>query len=100
MHDELRDKKLRIFRLSRNAEDWDVYRQLRNSIKTSLRAAESNFVRNQIEEYKGNSRSMWKVIRGCLPSKDSEKPVYQKDHKKLANEFNSLSSGDKFDIFH
>ncbi|CAB4039113.1 Hypothetical predicted protein [Paramuricea clavata] len=85
---ELRDKKLRIFRLSRNAEDWVVYRQLRNSIKTSLRAAESNFVRNQIEEYKGNSRSMWKVIRGCLPSKDSEKPVYQKDHKKLANEFN------------
>ena len=86
---KLRDKKLRMFRLSRNAEDWDVYRQLRNSIKTSLRAAESNFVRNQIEEYKGNnSRSMWKVIRGCLPSKDSEKPVYQKDHKKLANEFN------------
>ncbi|CAB3996972.1 Hypothetical predicted protein [Paramuricea clavata] len=85
---KLRDKKLRIFRLSRNAEDWDVYRQLRNSIKTSLRAAESNFVWNQIEEYEGNSRSMWKVIRGCLPSKDTEKPVYQKDHKKLDNEFN------------
>ena len=28
------------------------------------------------------------VIRGCLLSKDSENPVYQKDHKKLANEFN------------
>ncbi|CAB4043286.1 Hypothetical predicted protein, partial [Paramuricea clavata] len=48
----LKDKKLRIFCLSRKAEDWHVYRQLRNSIKTSLRAAQSNFVRNQIEEYK------------------------------------------------
>ena len=28
------------------------------------------------------------VIRWCLLSKDSENPVYQKDHKKLANEFN------------
>ena len=31
---------------------------------------------------------MWKVIREFVPSKDSEKPVYQKDHKILANEFN------------
>jgi hypothetical protein len=78
---KLRDKKLRIFRLLRNAGDWDVYRQLRNSIKTSSRAAESNFVGNKIEEYKGNSRSMWKVIRGCLPSKDSEKPFTRKTTK-------------------
>jgi hypothetical protein len=27
---KLTDKKLRIFRLSRNAEDWDDYKQLRN----------------------------------------------------------------------
>jgi hypothetical protein len=31
---------------------------------------------------------MWKLIRECLPSRDSVKPVYQKDHKVLANEFN------------
>ena len=31
---------------------------------------------------------MWKVIRGCLPSKDSEKPVNKKVCKILANEFN------------
>ena len=30
---------------------------------------------------------MWKMIREFVPSKDSEKPVYQKDHKILANEF-------------
>ena len=33
-------------------------------------------------------RSMWKVIRKFVPSKDSGKPVYRKDHKILANEFN------------
>ncbi len=57
-------------------------------MKTLLRTAQSNYVRNQIEKYKGNSRSMWKVIRECLPSRDSDKPIYQKDHKVLANEFN------------
>ena len=31
---------------------------------------------------------MWKVVRECLPSRDSDKPDYQKDHKVLANEFN------------
>ncbi len=83
-----RDKKLRVFRILHNAEDWDVYKQLRNSIKTLLRTAEPNYVRNQIEKYKGIPRSIWKVIRECLPSRDSDKPVYQKDHKVLANEFN------------
>ena len=44
---------------------------------------------------------MWKVTRGCLPSKDSEKPVYKKDHKILVNEFNKYfasvgkNAGDK-----
>ena len=85
---KLRDKSLKVFRLSRKDEDWNVYKQLRNSIKSSLRTAESNYAQKQIDTYKGDPRSMWKVIREFVPSKDSEKPVYQKDHKILANEFN------------
>ncbi len=34
-------------------EDWKDYKQLRNSVKPSLRTAESNYVRNQIEKCKG-----------------------------------------------
>ena len=37
---------------------------------------------------KSDARSMWKVIRGFVPSKDSEKTIYKKNHKILANEFN------------
>ena len=32
---------------------------------------------------------MWKVIRGCLPTKEATKPCDQKDHAVIANEFNS-----------
>ena len=85
---KLRDKSLKVFRLTRKGEDWNVYKQLRNSIKSSLRTAESNYAQKQIDTYKGDPRYMWKVIREFVPSKDSEKPVYQKDHKILANEFN------------
>ena len=86
---KLRDRKLNIFKQSRHIEDWKDYKQLRNSVKSSLRTAGSNYVRNQIEKCKGNQRTMWKVIRGCLPTKEVTKPCYQKDHAVIANEFNS-----------
>ncbi len=86
---KLRDRKLNIFKQSRHMEDWKDYKQLRNSVKSSLRTAESNYVRNQIEKCKGNPRTMWKVIRGSLPTKEATKPCYQNDHAVIANEFNS-----------
>ena len=79
-----RDKKLKRFKLSHHIQDWEVHEGLRNFVKVSLRIAESNYIRNQIEKYKENSRSMWKVIRGCLPEKESSKPFYKKDHNLLA----------------
>ena len=46
---KLRDKSLKVFRLSRKDEDWNVYKQLRNFIKSSLRTAESNYAQKQID---------------------------------------------------
>ncbi len=82
---KLRARKLNIFKQSHHIEDWKDYKQLKNSVKSFLRTAESNYLHNQIEKCKGNLRTMWKVIRRCLPTKEVTKPCYQKDHDVIAN---------------
>ena len=62
---KLRDKSLKVFRFSREEEDWNAYMLLRNSIKSSIRAAESDHAKKQIEMCKSDARSMWKVIWVC-----------------------------------
>ena len=70
-------------------EDWVKYKSLRNSIKTDLRKAETNRVRTQIKNCKGNCRSTWKVIKRCIPAKESTKLCYKNNHSKIADEFNT-----------
>ena len=83
-----RDKMLKVFRATNNTEDWVKYKNLRNSVKFNLRNSESNHVRTQIGHCKGNSRSTWKVIKSCIPAKESTKLCYQNDHRRIAEEFN------------
>ena len=84
-----RDKMLKVFRATHNTEDWAKYKNLRNSVKFNLKNSESNYVRTQIEHCKGNPRSTWKVIKSCIPTKESTNPGYQKDHRRIAEEFNA-----------
>jgi hypothetical protein len=53
---KLRDKMLKIFRATHNTEDWVKHKSLRNSVKTNLTKAETNHVRTQIKNCKGNSK--------------------------------------------
>ena len=87
---KIRDRHLESFRKSKNSEDWNRYKQLRNTVKISIKKAESEYVCSQIEKNKDNSKSMWKVIRGCLPSKETTKPSYRKDPELAAEEFNNF----------
>jgi hypothetical protein len=68
-------KSLKSFRKSNNSEDWNSYKQLRNGVKISIRKAESKYICSQIEKNKDNSKSMWKVIRGCFLVKKLQNPT-------------------------
>ena len=61
---KVRDRRLKSFRKSKNPEEWNSYKQLRNAVKISIRKAESKYICSQVEKNKDNSKSMWKVIRG------------------------------------
>ncbi len=84
-----RDKMLKVFRATHNTDDWVKYKSLRNSVKFNLRNAEFNYIRTQIEHCKGNPRSTWKVIKSCIPTKESTNAGYQKGHSRIAEEFNT-----------
>ena len=83
-----RDQLHKRFRLTRNIADWNSYRNARNDVKTKIKQAEFEYAQQEINRDKGNTGSMWKVIRKCLPSKLTTKPSYSKDINLVANEFN------------
>ena len=76
-------------RQTRLPADWEEYRSSREKVKSELRNAEKEFVKKKLEKSKSTS-SKWKVIRNCIPRRESSQPVYTKDLKDIANEFNQF----------
>ena len=69
---------------------WSVYKNLKREVKREIRAAEREFVMEQIKNNKNNTNSIWKTIRSCIPNKSKTQSTYSKDEKTVANEFNSF----------
>ena len=69
---------------------WSVYKNLKCKVKREIRAAEREFVMEQIKNNKNNTNSIWKTILSCIPNKSKTQRTYSKDEKTVANEFNSF----------
>ena len=85
----LRNKKRKITRRTGLPEDWRRYRASRDDVKMKLREAGRQYLQKRIYNNK-NSNSMWKAIRNCIPRKETTQPIYTRDVKLLANEFNEF----------
>ena len=46
---------------------WNAYRFFRQEVKREIRLAEKAYVRIELQNSKGNSNEIWKVINRCLP---------------------------------
>ena len=82
IHDLMRNRNilLKRARQTRLSVDWDEYRSSRDRVKSELRNAEKEFVKRKLESSK-STNSKWKVIRNCIPRRESSKPVYTRDLK-------------------
>ena len=67
--------------------DWELHRDLREEVKTKLRGAEKGYIQEELERSQ-NTRSKWKVIRSCIPRRETTQQVYTRDLKEVADEFN------------
>ena len=69
--------------------DCQYYRDLRNKVKRVLREAEKEYVQNEVKKNQSSSER-WKVIRNCIPIRETSRPAYFRDMKELAMEFNEF----------
>ena len=66
---------LKRARQTRLPVDWEEYCSSRERVKSELRNEEKEFVKRKLES-SSNTSSKWKVIRNCIPRRESSQPVY------------------------
>jgi hypothetical protein len=86
---QYRNNLLKTARITKLATDWESYRKLRKEVKSKMRDAEREYERKELE-HSHNTNSKWKIIKNCIPRKESTQQVYTKDMKEVANEFNQF----------
>ena len=84
-----RDGLLRNARRPDMPLDLELYRGLREEVKTKLGEAEKGYIKEELERSR-NTRSKWKVIRSCIPRRETTHQVYTRDLKEVADEFNQF----------
>jgi len=75
-----------------NCDDdyWKKYKELRNKVNKLMKEAKREYYTNKIESKAGDTKNMWKTLKGLLPNKKgnlSTLPTSEND-KCLANDFN------------
>ena len=89
---KIRDSLHRRFLRTRDTEDWENFKEARNTVKRALIKAEKDHTYHEVQQNKCNPKSLWKIIHRAIPSREREKQVYTKDHKTVADEFNTFFS--------
>ena len=83
---KIRDSLHRRFLRTRDTEDWENFKEARDTVKRA------DHTYHEVQQNKCNPKSLWKIINKAIPSREREKQVYTKDHKTVANEFNTFFS--------
>ena len=63
-------------------------KSLKHQVRKSIRAAESEFIKDQIQNNPRNTNCIWKAIRLCIPKRSVSPKVYSKEDKIVADTFN------------
>lgn len=86
----LRDQLHRHYKQTRDAKDWRNFKDAQKSLRHTLKTAEKEHVRTEVNLHKNNPGSLWKVINNRIPSKDKGTLMYSKNPVVIANEFNQF----------
>ena len=62
-----------------------TYKNLKHQVRKSIRAAESEFIKDQIQNNPRNTNCIWKAIRLCIPKRSVSPKVYSKNDKIVAD---------------
>ena len=59
-------------------DDWSTYKNLKHQVRKLITAAESEFVKDQIQNNPRNTNCIWKAIGLCLPKRSVTPKVFGK----------------------
>lgn len=91
-----RDRLFKRATITKLEDDWNLYRQQRNSVVSLIRDQKQNFYHQKIDEVKGDSKEMWDTLKYIFSPKRQTKNVngvifngkIERDDKKIAENFN------------
>ena len=66
-----RDKAYRKARHTKQPNDWDIARQLRNRVKMDIRTSKANVIRDKLATYQYNPKKFWQELNKLLPGSHS-----------------------------
>ena len=65
-------------RRTNDPDAWSTYKNLKHQVRKSIRAAESEFIKDQIQNNPRNTNCIWKAIRLCIPKRSVSPKVTAK----------------------
>ncbi|XP_011859006.1 PREDICTED: uncharacterized protein LOC105556519, partial [Vollenhovia emeryi] len=68
-----RDRAYRVARDSKNNEDWELFRQLRNKTVDICRKAKRDYLEEKLDRSKKDPKQMWEVLKEMLKGKVTNK---------------------------
>lgn len=68
-----RNKAYTNFKLTKNEEDWKIYKNKRNQVVATIRKQKIKFYENSIDRNKGNSKKMWQTLKNLISTKKADK---------------------------
>ena len=83
---------------TKNKDDWNIAKHLRNIVNRNVRQAKADFVLNKLDQCKGDSAKFWKELKKIFPNgkgsehgkislKDEGKAVIEGDTADFINQF-------------
>ena len=85
-----RRKLYKLARQTRMPSDWKKFRTCRQTVKRKPREAEREYVQNEIHKNCDETRFMWKVMRSCVPRKETTELNYSRNIRELSEELNAF----------
>lgn len=91
-----RDVNYKKYKLVSSNDNWNLYKHSRNNVVNNIRKAKLMYYEREIDECKGDSKTMWKTLKTLISNKGVEsvdkvqfgQDKIVTDKTEIANEFN------------
>ena len=94
-----KDRLLRKARQTKKTDDWNKYKQARNTCNNALRTAKQKFHQDLLTKSKNTPKAFWKSIKSLFPSKNDNAKIPAEPEIKGVHDVTEQSNAETFCLF-